>query len=694
MSAPIGEVRVEVRGDTSKVDPDIERGLRKAAADADDDLNRIGKDFGKSIGVSMEKELEHHGPELSRSIEKGVAKSPAKLDWELNEDGNLISREVRKLARGIEREVASIAGGGGGKNPFSAISTAIADAIGAGFNISGKSPLIFALIPLFGFIAELVLGVVQAVNALSAALFAVPGLIAAIVFQVGVLFVAFQGVGTAIQGAFQAKNAEELKQALQGLMPAAQEFVKSLLPLKEFFANLRAIVQEGFFIGFGNSITAVLKTLGPVLIDYLGPLATALGGLARTFVTFFADPAFRYFVALIIPATVKWLDDFSVALDKFLFGVTQIGIYLTPFLSWIGESLNSTLATLGDWLNKISSDPGFNQWLENMKTTFNDIGKVIDAVAAFVFSLVRALDRAGGNKILEDIADQLNAVAAFLSTEFGTKALEGLIHLVQVLAYGFVFIVLGVLAVLGAFEYLLEWLRHTAWPWITNFFSNTIPEFFEDVGGAIMGFFETVGKFVIDLFKGIGQGLLDLGGAIISGLFDIGAKIIFTIIDWGKSIWEFFTVTIPDKIKEAVGSFGDLLYDAGRSLIDGLIRGIKSMFGPLGDIMSEAARIAKEHWPFSPAKEGPLSGKGDPLYAGQHFVDRLVAGMEMEQPTLAAASNSLASTFVFGPNSVQATFNGQLPTNSQAMALGGALGGGIAGQLAARDARLAVRAMA
>jgi len=230
VSAPIGEVRVEVRGDTSKVDPDIEKGLRTAANDADPELKRIGNEFGKTISNAMEKEIEKHGPTFAHAVEKGTSRNPANIDWNLDTDRNTVQREVANLGRSIEREVKAVSSGGNGKGPFGAIGAAIADAIGAGFNISGKSPLIAALVPLFGFIAELVIGAVQAVDALSAALFVVPSLIGAIILQVGVLYIAFQGLGTAIQAAFAAKNADELKKALEGLTPATQEFVKTLLP--------------------------------------------------------------------------------------------------------------------------------------------------------------------------------------------------------------------------------------------------------------------------------------------------------------------------------------------------------------------------------------------------------------------------------------------------------------------------------
>lgn len=693
MSAPIGEVRVEVRGDTSKVDPDIERGLRKAADDSDDELKKIGKDFGETIGESMEKELARRGPDLVDAVERGTSRNPPSIDWNLDTDRNVIQREVSNLGRSIEREVRTLSGGGGGRGPFGAIGGAIADAIGAGFNISGRSSLIVLLIPLVGFIAELVIGAVQAINALSAALFVIPSLIGAIILQVGVLFVAFQGLGTAIQGAFAAKNADELKKALEGLTPAAQEFVKTLLPLRDAFKVIRDIVQEQFFENFGNSITVITKRLIPLLSANLGTVAAALGGLARTIVTFFGDPAFTQFLGYLIPATINWIRELEPALSKFLFGLASIGTAVTPFLEWVGSSLTSSLATLGDWLTRLSSDPEFLAWLDDMKETFGALGKVVDSVAFFVFALVRAVDRAGGNKVLEDIANQLNAVATFLSTDIGTKAIEGLIHAVQFLAYFFTFLVLGVLALLAAFELVLEFLRHGLGPWLADFITNTIPEFFESVGGAIMDFFAFVGEIVSNYVKALGQAFLDVGAFILESLFNIAGWITTHVRDWTVAVVDFFT-TLPREFWKAITGIWDQAFEAGRTLISRLIEGVKSMYHALGQAAHDAAAAFLSFWPLSPAKEGPLSGKGDPLYVGQRLIERMVTGMQMEQPALEAATNNMANTVVFGPNSVQATFNGQLPSNSQAMALGGALGGGIAGQLAARDARLAVRALA
>jgi hypothetical protein len=152
-----------------------------------------------------------------------------------------------------------------------------------------------------------------------------------------------------------------------------------------------------------------------------------------------------------------------------------------------------------------------------------------------------------------------------------------------------------------------------------------------------------------------------------------------------------FARSIPGRITDAVGDLFGTLYNAGRNLIQGLINGITDKFGPLRDIASRAAQIFRNVWPFSPAKEGPLSGSGDPMIAGQKLVQRLAAGIEMESPTLTEVSNQAASSVLMGAGAVQMNFYGQPPTNAQASGIGSAAGNSFANVLAARNTRLAVR---
>lgn len=663
MTRPDGEVHADLRITTDKVADDVDRGLDKAGRAAERDAKDTGEKLGEAVSEGMEKRLKKAGPDLARSIERGLDKEHivTKVTYELDADRNVTRRWVTVISRDMRRAVDHEAGLPGG-GIFRGVSSGITDAIGAGFNISGRSPLIAVLVPLIAFIGELIVGALQAVPALVAVLTTLPALLGAIGIQVGVLFLAFKGLGTAIEGAFAAENAYELNQALKELTPSAQDFVRSLLPFRDLMKELGSIAQEGFFGAFGNSMDVLLRALDrPAIRQGIEAIAEAFGGLARTFVTFANDPVFQRFLATIIPATVKWIDDFSPALGEFLVGITNLATAATPFLTWLGEAMSSSLAEFGRWLSDLSVDPDFLAWLERMKETLSLFGTAIGSILNFLVVFLATLDKAGGNEALKSIAEQLNLLAGVLSSEVGIKGLEGLIFLIIRLSEAFIGLIVVVLFLSASLTSFFEWLTGTVFPAIGDFFTNTIPEAWNSLVEAVRG--------------------------LVNGLFN---DIDTAIRSAGTNVLNFFSTTLPETIRSAVGRFGEILIDAGRNIINGLISGIKSRFPNLDSVMTEVGKKIREYLPFSPAKEGPLSGPGDPTLAGQKIVQMIATGMEMELPTLQAASASTASV-IFGPNSIQVGFNGALPTTAQATATGAAAGQGIINQIT--STRLAVRTL-
>jgi phage-related protein len=154
-----------------------------------------------------------------------------------------------------------------------------------------------------------------------------------------------------------------------------------------------------------------------------------------------------------------------------------------------------------------------------------------------------------------------------------------------------------------------------------------------------------------------------------------------------------FIQSVPDRIQAAFSTVGDTLRQAGKNLINGLIEGARSMFPNLGQMARDAAQSIRDFLPFSPAKMGPLSGSGDTMFAGQKIIQRLAAGIQMETPTLQAATSSATGNIVFGPGSVRVGFEGAVPTPAQAQTTGMAAGRGIVNALAVRNTRLQVRTL-
>lgn len=105
---------------------------------------------------------------------------------------------------------------------------------------------------------------------------------------------------------------------------------------------------------------------------------------------------------------------------------------------------------------------------------------------------------------------------------------------------------------------------------------------------------------------------------------------------------------LPGRIRGAVGNLGNLLFQAGRNVVQGLINGLRSMFGALGNAAGGLAGTIRNYLPFSPAKEGPLSGRGNPFYSGRSIVELLASGITGNLGAARAAASDLAGTFALG----------------------------------------------
>jgi hypothetical protein len=74
-----------------------------------------------------------------------------------------------------------------------------------------------------------------------------------------------------------------------------------------------------------------------------------------------------------------------------------------------------------------------------------------------------------------------------------------------------------------------------------------------------------------------------------------------------------------------------LLYDRGRSLIQGFINGIASMIGAVKDKVKSVVSAVTNFLPGSPAKEGPLSGKGYVKLRAQRFMQDFADGVTKQK---------------------------------------------------------------
>jgi hypothetical protein len=712
----IGRAEIEVGADGSPFIRELRDSVHEGVDKNEPEFKKAGKEIGDTVSNSMEKEIEKNGPHFAKSIERGIKKTKVKVKPDLDFAEETIAAGSRKLGHRVAEEIAEAVGresrpGG----IFNRVGLGIADAIGAGFNVSGRSPLIVLLIPLLGVIVALVIGAVQAAGSLVAILTTIPGLILNIVLYAGVLVLAFQGMGDAIKNAFKAKNAKELKEALKGLTPSAREFVKSLLPLEKVFGNLKKTAQEGFFKGFGKSLQPLINLLSsPVISNAIGSIATALGQFAGHIAKAFGSAAFVNFINTTVPSIMEFLKRFGPAFQGFLEGLLDLAVAVTPFLDSLGVLFSGKFRDWGDALSDLANDPKFTEWLKQMFNTFLELGDVLNSVIDFVGSFADTLNQAGGDKILKALSDAFYLLAAFFQTDVGRKAMEGLIRFSVGAIQAFTGLLLLLLLIIAGIEYFGEWIVHTLipnlqrfWNWIKEGWARFTADlaaawndFTSDLAGAWKWLKDGWNRFTADLayaWNGFVSFIKRVWGSVPTA--------IAFALSWLLTKWEEFKngvalklafvkgklLGIRDSIFEFFANAKTWLIQKGKDLIQGLIDGIIAKLHPLREAASVVAAVLAGAIPGSPAEYGPFAGKGAPELRGQRIAEDIAMGMRAGIPGLRASSLEAVSNINFGPGSVVANFNGTLPTKSQALSLGSSLGSGISGHLAARDTRLAVR---
>jgi phage-related protein len=147
---------------------------------------------------------------------------------------------------------------------------------------------------------------------------------------------------------------------------------------------------------------------------------------------------------------------------------------------------------------------------------------------------------------------------------------------------------------------------------------------------------------VIDAFTGLITGDWDLFWSGIKEMAKGSLDALGGVIEGGLDIVIGFFLGLPNEILGAMGDTGAMLADSGRKIIQGLINGIKSMVGAAKEAIGGVVSAIKNFLPFSPAKEGPFSGRGYTTFSGAALIEDFAKGIRSGAPEAIAAIEDVA----------------------------------------------------
>lgn len=183
-------------------------------------------------------------------------------------------------------------------------------------------------------------------------------------------------------------------------------------------------------------------------------------------------------------------------------------------------------------------------------------------------------------------------------------------------------------AIVGLIAVLSPLLLTSAEGW--NGMTATVGGFFDLISGNTSP--EELNNKMINLQGPVGAA----ARAYSAAGYEIGRAIGGAARTVGQKVNEItsFIGSLPSRAVAAVGNLGGRLFSSGRALMDGFLRGIRSMIDDITSTVSGAIDWVMGFFPNSPAKRGPLSGAGWTKLgkSGEAFWDQWMGGMGGDEP--------------------------------------------------------------
>lgn len=304
-----------------------------------------------------------------------------------------------------------------------------------------------------------------------------------------------------------------------------------------------------------------------------------------------------------------------VASAKFYIGIfVKIWEFIAPVVKSVFGLIVSIIKTGWTIISAIFSvmvtviKAVFSVWWSVISSTFNAILNVIKAVWGFIGPYIIGAVQAWWNYV----KNVWNWLVDATTTVFNW--VKGIIKDV----WGFI----GPY-VIGAAKKIWDFLV-LAWAVISTTTSTVwekIKYFFLTLWNGIVSIFTSARDRVVAVIDGI-KAIVDKIRKFFGELKAAADKGVGPLIDFVKGI--------PGRIFDALGNVGKMLYESGKKIIQGLIDGIKAMADKLKNTAKDILGGLRDLFPFSPAKEGPFSGRGWTKYSGEALIRDFSKGIDAQ----------------------------------------------------------------
>lgn len=316
-------------------------------------------------------------------------------------------------ARGGGSGGGGFSGGGGGRGGRGGAAGFLTGPVGLNGIALGASALPAATLA--------VTNLVGAVQQLSQAGLALPGVFAGIASSVGVAAIGFSGMSDAVK-ALNSGDLEKTTAALKDMDPAAQDVAKSVSRLSQGpLKDLRKSVQGRMFAGISGEIDTLSGKLMPTLTAGFGGIADSWNATFKELGRVGGSSSTGSILDRIFGNTAEGQKRANAAIEPLVKGVGTLTAAGTDILPRLGDAFASVATRFSNFITTADNNGSLAKWIDEGLTGVTNLGNTFLNLGKSIASITQAAGGDGG--LLKLMEGGTKRLADFLGSAEGQQKL-------------------------------------------------------------------------------------------------------------------------------------------------------------------------------------------------------------------------------------------------------------------------------
>lgn len=391
-----------------------------------------------------------------------------------------------------------------------------------------------------------------------------------------------------------------------------------------------AIIGKSIIQAFPSVLSGLGSVLAPIVSEALSTAwniaVQALAGLGIKLPTVDSSQFMAAFqqVASFVGAAIDGIKGaVSTLASAFAPAFAAMQAALAPIIAQVSSALLPALSVLGAALGNLAAAV-----LPVISAAIQAMAPVIATAIGAVVSLASTIST-GLAPVINGIASLIQAVLPVIQqlfTQWGAS-----IQAVVSAAFAFVeSVVTSAMNVINAVIGTVLALIKGDWEGVWNGVLNILQAVWDGMIATVQSCIQLVSSTIdsaLSFIKGVWNSAWSALGSFLDSAWD---GFVSAVTGGNEQVMSILG-GLPGKIIGLFADAGSWLIDSGRALLQGFADGVMGAVGWVGDQISGALGTIRGLFPFSPAKEGPFSGRGYTTYSGKALMRDWAKGMASEE---------------------------------------------------------------